>query len=114
MTSLLSSRLAKSRLPPRITSKLHPSSGLGSRPFSASKPRYTQTWALIAPDYEHALSKRMKARDAHLARAKENKLTLGAAMLDEKNGAMKGSILVFEAPSREAAEKFINEGEPLA
>ncbi|TPX31077.1 hypothetical protein SmJEL517_g05522 [Synchytrium microbalum] len=77
--------------------------------FSSSRS-VGQTWALIAPDYKDSLAKRMAVREQHLHRAKtDTNLILGGAMLDKQDGNMTGSLLVFDAPTKEAAERFVKE-----
>jgi uncharacterized protein YciI len=64
-----------------------------------------------------ALARRMAAREAHLARAKElhraGTLLLGGAMLDDA-GTMIGSTEVFEAPDRAAVEKIVRDDPYIA
>lgn len=69
-------------------------------------------FAIIARDYkdQEALSRRMAAREAHIAlsnTAKEKGEQLfGAAMLNEQ-GKMCGSIMVVELPSRKEVEAWL-------
>ena len=58
-----------------------------------------------------ALSRRMTAREAHLALVEKNKAAgharFGAALMD--GDKMVGSMMVVEYPSREGLEEWLNE-----
>lgn len=59
-----------------------------------------------------ALERRLKVREEHLAKIgelkKRGECLVGGAILDD-NGKMKGSMLVYELPDREALEERLKD-----
>ncbi|KAJ3270101.1 hypothetical protein HDV01_000542 [Terramyces sp. JEL0728] len=67
---------------------------------------------VVLKDYPNAIEKRLAARPAHLERNAKSKeigfSLLGGAILNNEQ-QMVGSIVLFDAPSKEVLEEYIKE-----
>eukprot|EP00271_Cylindrocystis_brebissonii_P000847 TRINITY_DN11030_c0_g1_i1.p1 TRINITY_DN11030_c0_g1~~TRINITY_DN11030_c0_g1_i1.p1 ORF type:complete len:155 (-),score=15.44 TRINITY_DN11030_c0_g1_i1:442-906(-) len=77
---------------------------------AAKPPECTLQWCAVIHDNPHSLQKRLAVRETHLKRVTSTSQTLiGGAILDAPGdaGKMCGSMMVFEAATREDAEAFL-------
>jgi uncharacterized protein len=80
-------------------------------PFQPQKFIRSIHYFVIAHDFPNNLHQRKLYRQAHLERAKAAKesglILLGGATLSETNAEMNGSVLLFDAPSKEHVESYL-------